>query len=178
MASSSSTRSNFRRWMPPVRADEFVIEMVEAVIAEGATIINLPDTMGYAMPEEYERMFRTVRQQARGGDKVSYSAHCHNDLGLAVANSLAAIRGGATQIEVTVNGIGERAGNCSLEELVMAIETRKDPRSAQRRESLSARFMKRPEWSAGRCISRLRSTSRSSAAMRSSMSPASIRTAC
>jgi len=105
---------------------EFVIEMVEAVIAEGATIINLPDTMGYAMPDEYEALFRTVRAQARGGDRVRYSAHCHNDLGLAVANSLAAIRGGATQIEVTVNGIGERAGNCSLEELVMAIETRRD----------------------------------------------------
>lgn len=105
---------------------EFVIEMVEGVIAEGATIINLPDTLGYAMPEEYGEMFRVVRQQARGGDKVSYSAHCHNDLGLAVANSLAAIRAGATQIEVTVNGVGERAGNCSLEELVMAIETRKE----------------------------------------------------
>ncbi|BBH24531.1 2-isopropylmalate synthase [Paenibacillus baekrokdamisoli] len=104
---------------------EFVIEMVEAVIAEGATVINLPDTLGYAMPEEYEEMFRSVRRQARGGDKVVFSAHCHNDLGLAVANSLAAIRGGATQVEVTVNGIGERAGNCSLEELVMAIETRK-----------------------------------------------------
>ncbi|GGG21378.1 2-isopropylmalate synthase [Paenibacillus abyssi] len=105
---------------------EFVIELVEAVIAEGATIINLPDTLGYALPEEYEALFRTVRTQVRGGERVRYSAHCHNDLGLAVANSLAAIRGGATQIEVTVNGIGERAGNCSLEELVMAIETRKE----------------------------------------------------
>lgn len=105
---------------------EFVIEMVENVISEGATIINLPDTLGFAMPEEYGEMFRVVRQQARGGDKVSYSAHCHNDLGLAVANSLAAIRAGATQIEVTINGVGERAGNCSLEELVMAIETRKE----------------------------------------------------
>ena len=110
---------------------DFVIEMVEAVIAEGATIINLPDTLGYAMPEEYEALFRTVRTQARGGDRVRYSAHCHNDLGLAVANSLAAIRGGATQVEVTVNGIGERAGNCSLEELVMAIETRKDALKAE-----------------------------------------------
>lgn len=110
---------------------EFVIEMVEAVIAEGATIINLPDTLGCAMPDEYEALFRTVRTQARGGDRVRYSAHCHNDLGLAVANSLAAIRGGATQVEVTVNGIGERAGNCSLEELVMAIETRKDALQAE-----------------------------------------------
>ncbi|SFJ43549.1 2-isopropylmalate synthase [Paenibacillus sp. UNC496MF] len=104
---------------------EFVIEMVEAVIAEGATVINLPDTLGFALPEEYGAMFRAVRAGARGADKVQFSAHCHNDLGLAVANSLAAIAGGATQIEVTVNGIGERAGNCSLEELVMAIETRK-----------------------------------------------------
>jgi len=104
---------------------EFVIELVEAVIAEGATIINLPDTLGYALPEEMTELFRAVRRGARGGETVRYSAHCHNDLGLAVANSLAAIQGGATQIEVTVNGIGERAGNCSLEELVMAIETRK-----------------------------------------------------
>lgn len=101
-----------------------LIEMVEAVIEEGATIINLPDTVGYALPHEYGEMFRRVRQGARGGDKVSYSAHCHNDLGLAVANSLAAIAGGATQIEVTVNGVGERTGNCALEELAMALETR------------------------------------------------------
>lgn len=103
---------------------EFVIQLVEAAIAAGATVINLPDTLGYALPEEYGELFRTVRREARGGDKVRYSAHCHNDLGLAVANSLAAIRAGADQVEVTVNGIGERAGNCSLEELAMAIETR------------------------------------------------------
>lgn len=104
--------------------DEFLYEMVEAVIAEGATIINIPDTVGYALPEEYGSLFRRVRANVRGGDRVEYSAHCHNDLGLAVANSLAAIQGGATHVEVTINGIGERAGNCSLEELVMAIETR------------------------------------------------------
>ncbi|MCY0875828.1 MAG: 2-isopropylmalate synthase [Firmicutes bacterium] len=104
--------------------DEFLIEMVEAVIAAGATIINLPDTVGYALPDEYERLFRMVRTQARQGETVEYSAHCHNDLGLAVANSMAAIRGGATHIEATINGIGERAGNCSLEELTMAIATR------------------------------------------------------
>jgi len=106
--------------------DDFLIEMVETVIAAGATIINIPDTVGYALPEEYEAIFRKVRTQARGGESVEYSAHCHNDLGLAVANSLAAIRGGATHVEATINGIGERAGNCSLEELVMAIETRKE----------------------------------------------------
>jgi 2-isopropylmalate synthase len=110
---------------------DFVIQLVEAVIAEGATIINLPDTLGYAMPNEMGELFRYVRGHARGGDSVRYSAHCHNDLGLAVANSLAAIQAGATQIEVTVNGIGERAGNCSLEELVMAIETRKDAIAAE-----------------------------------------------
>ncbi|MGM0882122.1 MAG: 2-isopropylmalate synthase [Bacillota bacterium] len=110
---------------------DFVIQLVEAVIAEGATIINLPDTLGYAMPDEMAELFRSVRKQARGGETVRYSAHCHNDLGLAVANSLAAINAGATQIEVTVNGIGERAGNCSLEELVMAIETRKDAMQAE-----------------------------------------------
>jgi 2-isopropylmalate synthase len=105
--------------------EDFLFQVIEAVIAEGATIINIPDTVGYALPEEYGRMFTRVRQGVRGGDSVEYSAHCHNDLGLAVANSLAAIQAGVTQVEVTVNGIGERAGNCSLEELVMALETRK-----------------------------------------------------
>jgi 2-isopropylmalate synthase len=104
--------------------DEFLYEMLETVIKEGATILNIPDTVGYAMPEEYGNLFRRVRASVRGGDSVEYSAHCHNDLGLAVANSLAAIQGGATHVEVTVNGIGERAGNTSLEELVMAIATR------------------------------------------------------
>ena len=105
--------------------EEFLYELIEAVIAEGATIINIPDTVGYALPDEYGDLFRRVRRHVRGGDKVEYSTHCHNDLGLAVANSLAAIRAGASQVEVTVNGVGERAGNCALEELVMAIETRK-----------------------------------------------------
>ncbi|EGG34202.1 homocitrate synthase/isopropylmalate synthase family protein, partial [Paenibacillus sp. HGF5] len=99
---------------------------VEAVIEEGATIINLPDTVGYALPNEYGEIFRRVRDGARGGKTVAYSAHCHNDLGLAVANSLAAIENGASQIEVTVNGVGERTGNCALEELVMALSTRGD----------------------------------------------------
>ncbi len=118
--------------MDSTRSDrDFVIQLVEAAIEEGATIINLPDTLGYAMPHEVTALFKAVREQARGGDKVRYSAHCHDDLGLAVANSLAAIEGGATQIEVTVNGIGERAGNCPLEELVMAIETRKDALKAE-----------------------------------------------
>lgn len=103
-----------------------LIEMVEVAIAAGATIINLPDTVGYALPDEYGQMFRAVRQGARGAENVQLSAHCHNDLGLAVANSLAAVQAGADQVEVTVNGVGERTGNCALEELVMAIETRRN----------------------------------------------------
>ena len=103
-----------------------LIEMVETAIAAGATIINMPDTVGYALPEEYGKMFAAVRKGARGGERIAWSAHCHNDLGLAVANTLAAIANGATHVEVTINGIGERAGNCSLEELAMALETRGD----------------------------------------------------
>lgn len=106
--------------------DEFLCEMIETVIEAGATIINLPDTVGYSLPAEYGAMFAKMRKMVRGGDKVEYSAHCHNDLGLAVANSLAAIENGATHVEVTINGVGERTGNCSLEELVMAIATRGD----------------------------------------------------
>ena len=105
-------------------SEEFLYRVIEAAIEEGATIINIPDTLGYALPEEFGPLFSRIRQNVRGAGKVAFSAHCHNDLGLAVANSLAAIRHGATQVEVCVNGIGERAGNCSLEELVMAIHTR------------------------------------------------------
>ncbi|WP_371320217.1 2-isopropylmalate synthase [Chengkuizengella axinellae] len=111
--------------------NEFLLEMVEAVVAEGATLINIPDTVGFALPNEYGQIFKMLKNNVRGGKHVEYSAHCHNDLGMAVANSLAAIEAGATQIEVTVNGIGERAGNCSLEELVMAIETRKEALGVQ-----------------------------------------------
>ncbi|MBE1445701.1 2-isopropylmalate synthase [Paenibacillus sp. OAS669] len=111
--------------------DEFLFEIIEAVIAEGATIINIPDTVGYALPEEYGALFTRVMKNVRSSSQVEFSAHCHNDLGLAVANSLAAIRAGVTQVEVTVNGVGERAGNCSLEELAMAIETRKEALGAE-----------------------------------------------
>jgi 2-isopropylmalate synthase len=105
---------------------DFLMEMVEAVIEEGATMINIPDTVGYALPSEFGALIARLRREVRGAGQVEFSAHCHNDLGMAVANSLAAIQAGASQVEVTVNGVGERAGNCSLEELVMAIETRKD----------------------------------------------------
>src|SRR5512140_159854 len=86
----------------------FLVAVVEAVVGAGATTVNLPDTVGYATPDEIARFFRTVRARVRGSDRVVFSAHCHNDLGLAVANSLAALEGGCRQLECTVNGIGER----------------------------------------------------------------------
>jgi 2-isopropylmalate synthase len=103
---------------------DFLSDIVALAIAEGATTINLPDTVGYAMPAEYAGMFRTVIERVPGADRVVWSAHCHDDLGLAVANSLAAIEAGVGQVECTVNGIGERAGNAALEEIVMASHVR------------------------------------------------------
>jgi 2-isopropylmalate synthase len=105
---------------------DYLCRCVEAAIKAGATTINLPDTVGYAVPEEYEAMFRSVRERVPGAGKVIFSVHCHDDLGLAVANSLAGVRGGARQVECTINGLGERAGNAALEEIVMAIRTRRD----------------------------------------------------
>src|SRR5262249_379836 len=105
---------------------EFLAEVVEKAVQAGATTINMPDTVGYAVPAQYGAIFRYIKQHVRGIDKVALSAHCHDDLGLAVANSVAAVEGGARQIECTINGIGERAGNCSLEEVVMAMRTRSD----------------------------------------------------
>ena len=105
---------------------DFLCRCVEAAIKAGATTINIPDTVGYAVPEDIARIFSTVRERVPGADQVILSTHCHNDLGLAVANTLAAVRSGARQIECTINGIGERAGNASLEEIVMAIRTRPD----------------------------------------------------
>jgi 2-isopropylmalate synthase len=103
---------------------EFLCRVVELAIAEGARTVNLPDTVGYALPAEYAAMFRDILARVPGADRVVLSAHCHDDLGLAVANSLAAIEAGAGQVECTVNGIGERAGNAALEEIVMASHVR------------------------------------------------------
>jgi 2-isopropylmalate synthase len=106
---------------------DFLCRVLEAVIAEGATTINIPDTVGYAVPELYGEFIRNLRERVPNADKAVWSVHCHNDLGMAVANSLAGVKiGGARQIECTINGLGERAGNCSLEEVVMALRTRKD----------------------------------------------------
>ena len=112
---------------------DFMAKVCAEVIRAGATVINLPDTTGHALPEEFGRMFSYLQEHVPGSDKVIWSAHCHNDLGLAVANSLAAVKNGARQIECTVNGIGERAGNCSMEEVVMAMKTRHDLMGVQSR---------------------------------------------
>jgi 2-isopropylmalate synthase len=103
---------------------EFLAQVVEAVIEAGATTVNIPDTVGYTVPDEFAELFRYLRKNVRGIDRVRLSVHCHDDLGMAVANSLTAVVAGARQIECTINGIGERAGNCSLEEVVMALKTR------------------------------------------------------
>ena len=105
---------------------EFMYRVVEAVINAGATTINIPDTVGYGTPEEYGRMFSNVIARVPNSDKAIFSSHCHNDLGLAVANSMSAVMNGVRQVECTINGLGERAGNASLEEIVMAVKTRKD----------------------------------------------------
>ena len=105
---------------------DFLCQVVEAAIDAGATTINIPDTVGYATPAHLGGVIRTLRQRVPNADRAVISVHCHNDLGLAVANSLAAIENGAGQVECTINGIGERAGNCSLEEIVMALRTRQD----------------------------------------------------
>ncbi len=102
----------------------YLADVVAAVIEAGATTVNIPDTLGYAVPAEFADLFRYLREHVRGVDRVTLSVHCHDDLGMAVANSLAAVSAGARQVECTINGIGERAGNCSLEEVVMAIRTR------------------------------------------------------
>src|SRR5215470_361459 len=105
---------------------DFLAEVVERAIEAGATTVNIPDTVGYAVPHHYAAVIRHLKQHVRNIDRAVISVHCHNDLGLAVANSLAAVGEGARQIECTINGIGERAGNCALEEIVMAMHTRAD----------------------------------------------------
>lgn len=105
---------------------EFLYKVLEAVIDAGATVLNIPDTVGYATPEEFGALIRGIRENVPNIAKAIISVHCHNDLGLAVANSLAAVENGAEQVEVAVNGLGERAGNAALEEVVMALKTRKD----------------------------------------------------
>ncbi|KAF9427215.1 hypothetical protein BGZ94_005304 [Podila epigama] len=109
------------------RSDQdFLCKVLSAVIEAGATTLNIPDTVGYNMPEEYGAMIKYLRDNTKGSDKVIWSAHCHNDLGLATANTLSGIMNGIRQVEVTINGIGERAGNTAMEEIVMAVHTHPD----------------------------------------------------
>jgi 2-isopropylmalate synthase len=105
---------------------DFLCKCCEVAIKHGATTINIPDTVGYAIPREFHDLIKTLKEKVSGADEVIFSTHCHNDLGLAVANSLAGVEAGARQIECTINGLGERAGNAALEEVVMAINTRSD----------------------------------------------------
>ena len=105
---------------------EYLYEMLEAVIRAGATTVNIADTVGYAIPSDFARLLKDIQVKVDGMDKVTLSVHCHNDLGLAVSNSLAAVEAGARQVEGCINGIGERAGNASLEEIIMGLDTRKD----------------------------------------------------
>ena len=105
---------------------DFLCRLLEATIAAGATTVNIPDTVGYTMPWQFGALISSLRERVPNSDKAVWSVHCHNDLGVAVANSLAAVMNGARQVECTVNGLGERAGNASLEEIVMAVRTRKD----------------------------------------------------
>ena len=113
--------------MDATRSDrDYLCEMVEAVIASGATTVNIPDTVGYAIPEEFGNLIATLYERVKNIRQAVISVHCHNDLGLATANALAAVKHGARQIECTINGIGERAGNSAMEEVVMALKTRKD----------------------------------------------------
>ena len=105
---------------------DFLCRVIEAVVREGCTTVNLPDTVGYGTPDETRSFFEDIRARVPNADRIVFSAHCHDDLGLAVANSLAAIQGGVRQVECTINGIGERAGNASVEEIVMALRVRSD----------------------------------------------------
>ncbi len=105
---------------------DFLVRMVTAAVQAGATTINLPDTVGYTTPDEYKALFQRMKREIPGADDIIFSTHCHNDLGMAVANSLAGIEGGARQVECTINGIGERAGNAALEEIAAALATRRD----------------------------------------------------
>ncbi len=113
--------------MDATRSDPaFLVEMVTIAVQAGATTINIPDTVGYSTPEEYKAIFRRLKAEVPNSDAITFSTHCHDDLGMAVANSLAGVEGGARQVECTINGIGERAGNAALEEIAAALMVRRD----------------------------------------------------
>ena len=115
-----------RRWDATRTDIEYLYKMLEGAIAAGANTINIPDTVGYVMPWEFRERIRLIKENVPNIDQATLSVHCHNDLGQAVGNSLAAVAEGARQVEGCINGLGERAGNAALEEVIMALETRKD----------------------------------------------------
>ena len=157
---------------------DFLCRVLEQVIKAGATTINMPDTVGYTLPDQFGALIRTLRERIPNSDKAVWSVHCHNDLGLAVANSLSAVLNGARQVECTINGLGERAGNASLEEIVMAVRTRQDVFPLRHRHRHHADRAGVASWSPASPASRCSRTRRSSAPTRSRTSPASTRTAC
>ncbi len=157
---------------------DFLCRVVEAAIEHGATTINLPDTVGYATPEDIREFFEEIRARVPNADKAIFSTHCHDDLGLAVANSIAAVQGGVRQIECTINGIGERAGNASLEELVMAFRVRQDRLPFDTGIKSQRTVRGQPAAVARSPTSRSSRTRPSSAETRSRTRPASTRTAC
>lgn len=106
--------------------NEYLARVIEAVVKAGATVVNIPDTTGYCLPDQFGAKIKYLKENVKGIDKVDIAAHCHNDLGLATANAISAVQNGATQVECTINGIGERAGNTSLEEVVMIIKQHED----------------------------------------------------
>src|SRR5450631_3477455 len=150
---------------------DFLCRILERVIKAGATTINVPDTVGYTLPEYFGALIRTLRERVPNSDQAVWSVHCHNDLGLAVANSLSAVLNGARQVECTINGLGERAGNAALEEIVMAVRTRQDTFPCDTNIDATQIMPASP---ASRCSR----TRRLSAPTRSRTRPASIRTAC
>ena len=165
--------------MDATRADvEFTAEVCAIAVEEGATVINIPDTVGYTTPEEYADYFRRLYELVPGLRDVETSVHCHDDLGLAVANSYAGVLAGARQVECAVNGIGERAGNCSLEEIVMLLRTRERRARPRPPASTAASWRAPAAWSRASPATRCSPTRRSSAATPSPTSPASTRTAC
>ena len=178
---ATARTSSSRRWTPRARTGTTCTRCIEAVIDAGATTINIADTVGYAHARRVRRADRRhLRARARTPTRPIISVHCHDDLGMAVANSLAAVRAGARQVECSINGIGERAGNASLEEIVMALTgrgrtstRRRRPRSTRRRSARPARCWSQLHGHRGRSRTR-----RSSARTPSRTSPASTRTAC
>ena len=123
---------------------DFLCQVLTAVIEAGATTVNIPDTVGYTIPSEFGELIATIRRRVKGIENVIISAHCHNDLGMAVANTLAAVAAGARQVECTLNGIGERAGNAALEEIVMAMRVRPRPLSLRDRHCGRALVCRQP----------------------------------